>query len=435
MQHKSWYYAGAIVLALALALAWAFAPRPVEVELAPVTQGRFEIGIEEDGKTRLTDRYVVSAPLTGRLQRSSLREGDVVAAGATVATLTPVLPTLLDARTLRELAARVEGAQANIERAAARIARAEVALAQANNELSRSEKLAAQGFVAATRLETDRLAVLAANKEIETSTADRHVATHDLEQARAALGAVRESAAGAGRKVTAGAGRQAGSATPRGLALRAPVAGQVLRVLQSSEATVTLGTPLLELGDISRLEVVAELLTTDAISAQPGSRVVIERWGGPGTLDGRVTRVEPGAFTKVSALGVEEQRVRVLIAITSAGPLWKALGDAYRVSVRIITLARENAIQVPVSAVFPLSAQASTDASGSGNGGNDGNDAAPRHAVFVADGGRARLVPVALGGRNGNMAWLRGTLAPGTQVIVYPPPAVRDGVRIAARKV
>ncbi len=435
MQHKSWYYAGAIVLALALALAWAFAPRPVEVELAPVTQGRFEIGIEEDGKTRLTDRYVVSAPLTGRLQRSSLREGDVVAAGATVATLTPVLPTLLDARTLRELAARVEGAQANIERAAARIARAEVALAQANNELSRSEKLAAQGFVAATRLETDRLAVLAANKEIETSTADRHVATHDLEQARAALGAVRESAAGAGRKVTAGAGRQAGSATPRGLALRAPVAGQVLRVLQSSEATVTLGTPLLELGDISRLEVVAELLTTDAISAQPGSRVVIERWGGPGTLDGRVTRVEPGAFTKVSALGVEEQRVRVLIAITSAAPLWKALGDAYRVSVRIITLARENAIQVPVSAVFPLSAQASTDASGSGNGGNDGNDAAPRHAVFVADGGRARLVPVALGGRNGNMAWLRGTLAPGTQVIVYPPPAVRDGVRIAARKV
>ena len=246
---------------------------------------------------------------------------------------------------------------------------------------------------------------------------------------------MRESAAGAGRKVTAGAGRQAGSATPRGLALRAPVAGQVLRVLQSSEATVTLGTPLLELGDISRLEVVAELLTTDAISAQPGSRVVIERWGGPGTLDGRVTRVEPGAFTKVSALGVEEQRVRVLIAITSAAPLWKALGDAYRVSVRIITLAREIAIQVPVSAVFPLSAQASTDASGSGNGGNDGNDAAPRHAVFVADGGRARLVPVALGGRNGNMAWLRGTLAPGTQVIVYPPPAVRDGVRIAARKV
>jgi HlyD family secretion protein len=191
-----------------------------------------------------------------------------------------------------------------------------------------------------------------------------------------------------------------------------------------------LGTPLLEVGDIAQLEVVAELLTTDALKASPGSRVIIERWGGPGTLEGRVTRVEPGAFTKVSALGVEEQRVRVIVGLTSPAQQWKALGDGYRVSVRIVTLAQDNALQVPVSAVFPLSAQA--DASGPGNG---AADAAPRHAVFVADGGRARLTPVLLGGRNGSMAWLRSTLAPGTQVIVYPPPAVRDGVRVAARKV
>ncbi len=422
MKHKTWYYVIATVLALALALAWAFAPRAVEVEVAPVTQGRFETTIDEDGKTRLADRYVVSAPLAGHLERSHLREGDTVAAGAIVARLTPVLPTLLDARTLRELAARVEAAQANVERAAARIARAEVGLAQANNEVNRSEKLAQQGFVAATKLDTDRLAVLAANKEIDAATADRHVATHDLEQARAALGAVRQSAQGAVRP--------GGTAGPRSFALRAPVAGQVLRVLQGSEATVALGTPLLELGDVSRLEVIAELLTTDAISAAPGSRVFIERWGGPGTLEGRVTRVEPGAFTKVSALGVEEQRVRVVIAIASPAQQWKALGDGFRVSVRIVTLTQDDALLVPVSAVLPLSAQASAAASAAAG---DIQDAG--HAVFVMDAGRARLVPVRLRGRNGSAAWLHSTLAPGTQVIVYPPSTVRDGVRIAARKV
>lgn len=421
MKRKTWTYAVAIVLALALALAWAFAPRAVEVELAPVTQGRFEASIDEDGKTRVADRYVVSAPLAGHLQRSHLREGDAVAAGATVATLTPVLPALLDARTLRELSARVEAAQANLERAAARLARAQVGLAQANNEAGRSEKLAQQGFIAATKLETDRLAVLAATKEIDAASADQHVATHDLEQARAALGAVRQSAQGA-----------APGAGGRGFALRAPVAGQVLRLLQSSEATVALGTPLLELGDVSRLEVIAELLTTDAISATPGSRVRIDRWGGPDSLEGRVTRVEPGAFTKVSALGVEEQRVRVQIALTSPPEQWKALGDGYRVGVRIVTLAQDDAVLVPVSAVFPLSAQGApaVAAAADGNG-----DAAPGHAVFVNDAGRARLVPVALRGRNGSVAWLHSTLEPGTPVIVYPPASVRDGVRIAARKV
>jgi HlyD family secretion protein len=424
MKHKkTWFYAVAIVLALALALAWAFAPRAVEVEMAPLTQGRFETHIDEDGKTRLADRYVVSAPLAGHLQRSPLREGDTVAAGATVATLTPVLPTLLDARTLRELTARVEAAQANLERAAARIARAQVGLAQANNEVSRSEKLAQQGFVAATKLETDRLAVLAATKEIDAATADEHVATHDFDQARAALGAVRQSAQGAVPPQ--------GSTSARSFALRAPVAGQVLRVLQPSETTVALGTPLLELGDVSRLEVIAELLTTDAVSATPGSRVLIERWGGSGTLEGRVTRVEPGAFTKVSALGVEEQRVRVIIAITSPAAQWKALGDGYRVGVRIVTLTQDDALLVPVSAVFPLSPQAAPAAAADANGGT-----APSHAVFVNESGRARLVPVHLRGRNGSVAWLhRSALAPGTAVIVYPPASVRDGVRIAARKV
>ena len=302
MKRKTWAYGAAITVALGLAIAWALAPRPVEVELAKVTQGRFESTIDEDGKTRLAERYIVSAPLSGHLSRITLHEGDTVEANAAVAVLRPVLPALIDERTLRELRARVEGAEANLLRAGTRVERARVALEQARNEARRTEELARQGFVAPTKLDTDRLSALAAQKEVESASAERHVAAHDVEQARAALG-------------TAHPQGQANAAS--GFQVRAPVAGRVLRVLQTNEGNVALGTPLLELGDTSRLEIVAELLTTDALAAQPGSAVIIERWGRPAALQGRVSRVEPGAFTKVSALGVEEQRVRVLINITS----------------------------------------------------------------------------------------------------------------------
>jgi HlyD family secretion protein len=411
MKRKTWFTTAGVGVAMALALAWAFAPRPVEVELAAVTQGRFESTIDEDGKTRLADRYVVSAPLAGRLARITLREGDTVAAEALLATLTPVLPAMQDERTLRELQARVEGAQDNVQRAASRLERAKVALAQAQNEARRTEELAKQGFIAPTKLDSDRLATLGTQREVESALAEQRIATHDLEQARAALGAVRPGAGAA--------------STQRSFAVRAPAAGRVLRVLQASETVVALGTPLLELGDVSRLEIVAELLTTDALAAKPGSRVAIERWGGPATLEGHVRSVEPGAFTKVSALGVEEQRVRVLIDITSPQAAWQALGDGYRVSLRIVTLAEDKAVQVPVSAVFPLPA---------GSAGADA-DATQRFAVFLNDGGRARLVPVVLAARNGSAAWIRSGLMVGQQVIVYPPATVRDDVRVAARKV
>jgi HlyD family secretion protein len=179
------------------------------------------------------------------------------------------------------------------------------------------------------------------------------------------------------------------------------------------------------------MEIVAELLTTDALAALPGHRVMVERWGGPAALGGRVRKVEPAAFTKVSALGVEEQRVRVLIDITSPQSEWKALGDGYRVSVRIVALAKGKAVQVPVSAVFPLPAGAA-DTAGETNG---SPASAARFAVFVADGGRARQVPVQLGARNGSAAWIRSGLTQGAQVIVYPSATVRNGVRVAARKV
>ena len=409
MQRKTAIYAAAALGALVLAAIWAFSPRPVEVEVAAATQGRFEMAVEEDGKTRLAQRYVVSAPLTGRLSRIELREGDAVAAGATLALLAPALPAMLDERSQRELRARLEAAEAGVEGAAARQGRARVALEQARNEASRSEQLAQQSFIAPTRLEADRLAVQAAQREVEAATAERHAAGHEVEQARAALSLVSQSSG-------------ATAATGRSFPVKAPIAGQVLRLLQTSEAVVTLGTPLLEVGDVTQLEVVAELLTSDALAARPGSAVRIERWGGPQALQGRVTRVEPAAFTKVSALGVEEQRVKVLIAITSPAEQWQALGDGFRVGVRIITLAQDKALQVPVSAVFPLPA----DAARPGGAG---------HAVFAFDNGRARLVPVTLAGRNGASAWLRDGLTAGARVIVYPPAAVKDGVRVRERHV
>jgi len=389
---------GAAVLA---ALAWAFAPRPLAVEVAPAATGRYEQAIVEDGRTRLRERYTVTAPLAGQLARITLREGDVVAAGAALAVLTPVLSPMIDERTRAELTGRRGAAEAGVQRAAAAAGQQRVALAQARTELQRSEQLSAQGFIAPTKLDSDRLAVQAAQQGLDAAEQARHVAEHELQVARAALAA-----------------QQAGGGS--GFVLRAPVAGRVLKVAQASEATVALGTPVIEIGDTTQLEVVAELLTTEALQAAPGALVQIDRWGGPGVLAGRVRRVEPAAFTKVSALGVEEQRVNVLIDLTSPPAQWQqagqALGDGYRVGVRILTRVQDGALLVPVSAVFPQPGQTTG------------------MAVFVVDGGRARLKPVTLGGRNGSQAWVQAGLAAGETVIIYPPAGVADGVRVQPRK-
>ena len=194
-----------------------------------------------------------------------------------------------------------------------------------------------------------------------------------------------------------------------------------MRVAQTSETPLAAGTPLLEIGDTRALEIVAELLTTEALQAVPGSSVVIERWGGSGVLSGRVRAVEPAAFTKISALGVEEQRVKVLIDLTSPIEQWQALGDGYRVTVRIVTRSVDQALIVPTSAVFPLP----------GDGMSAHGDSAT--AVFVVQDGRARLRAVDLEARNSQDAWLRRGVQPGEAVVVYPPSAVRDGVRVAVR--
>ena len=376
LNRKTWGWAG-VAVALAAALAWAFAPRPLAVEVAAVTLGPFEQTIEEDGRTRLKDRFSVSAPVAARLARITLREGDAVAAGDTVAVLTPVMSSMVDARSRTEATARLKAAAAGVERAGARIAKARIALQEARLEQDRSEKLAAQGFVAQSRLDSARLAVTSARHELDMADAEREVAVHEQDLAAAAL--------------------QPAAAGPPGrpLNVRSPVSGVVLRVVQPSEATVPAGAALVDIGDPSRMEVLSELLTADAVQAQPGRRVIIERWGGP-PVQGVVRRVEPAAFTKVSALGIEEQRVNVLVDITSPPQAWRVMGDGFRVSVRIVTSSVDQATLVPVGALFPQ---------------GDGM------AVYKLDGHRARVQAVDLAARNASQAWVRGGVAAGDMVV------------------
>lgn len=396
MKLRAIHLAGAAAAVAALGLlAWAFAPRPVEVETAEVAWGAFEQAIEEEGRTRLKERYTVSAPTAARVLRIALKEGDAVRAGDAVALLLPALPAMIDERSTREARARLQAAEAAVAAAQARRERAAVALEEAGLELQRTERLAREGFLAAARLDSARLAADGARRELEAAQAAREMAVQDRVQAAAALLPTAAGGAGGGA-----------------LVLRAPVDGVVLRVAQVSEAMLPAGAALLDIGDPLRMEVVAELLTTDAVQAQPGRRAVVERWGGP-PVAGVVRRVEPGAFTKVSALGVEEQRVRVLVDLVDPPPAWQMMGDGFRVTLRVITQSAPQALRVPVGALFPVA---------------DGG-----MAVYRLDGRHARLQAVELGGRNGREAWVRTGLAAGQRVLVYPPPAVEDGRRVQVR--
>lgn len=385
------------VLVVVGVLAWVFSPEAIEVETATAVKGRFQRTIDEDARTRLLDRYVVAAPIAGNVERISFKEGDVVEVGETVAVILPAVPTMLDARTEQQQKARVATAEAAVDRARARIERNKVAVDQAKGDLSRSEQLATQGFVSTTKLESDRLALKATEKDGETAQQDLHVATHDLDEARAALKQY-----------------QSPSVATRGKSwsVKAPVRGRVLRVVQTSEGTVNVGAALLEIGDLSRIEVVAEMLTADALQLAAGTPVLMERWGGIGTLDGRVRAVDPAAFTKVSALGVEEQRVLVHIDITTPREKWQALGDGFRLSARAVVQDVPEVVKVPVSAVFPV---------------------AGKMAVFVAEGDRVRLSNLEVGARNGIEAWIKSGLNEGAKVVVYPPTRLTDGARIRDR--
>jgi HlyD family secretion protein len=399
--NKDWVRRGGWVLAAVLgagALAWAFKPRPVEVDIGTVTSGAFRKTVDEDGRTRVRDRYVVSAPLAGRLLRVELKAGAPVIRGALLATLIPSAPALLDARTERELRERVGAAEAEELRAKANAERASVALALARSELERATNLAAQGFTSKQSLERGQREVELKGREQDAARFETEAAVHHLATARAALLRLHEDAVGRG--------------TGQQWQILAPVAGRVLRVLQESEAVVSVGTPILEIGDPRNLEVVVDVLTADAAGVAAGAPVELDLGGGAAPLNGRVRLVEPGAFTKVSALGVEEQRVNVVIDFDATPAGVQNLGDAYRVDARILVDSRSDAVIVPTSALFR------------GDGG---------WAVFVVADGRAQLRKVGIGPRSGLAAIVERGLDPGTRVIVYPGDTVRDGVRVEPR--
>jgi HlyD family secretion protein len=386
-----------LVLALVALLGWAFLPSPREVEMATVTQGRFERAVQEDGKTRLRDRYVITAPITGRVARSALKQGDTVTRHMTLALLWPSSPAMLDARSRAEQLAHSGAMQASLAKAQANRERAQAALEQARADLQRSESLALQGFISSTQNETGRLNLRLRDKELESARQEELAARYALEQTRATLGQFTNAPT-------------EGAQAP--FEIKAPVAGKVLKIHQQSEGLVMAGTPLMEIGDPSALEVVLDLLTEEAAQIKPGTLVQLSNWGGPEILEGQVRLVEPAAFTKISALGVEEQRVNAVVDLVSPAAHWKPLGDGFKLDVRVLVQTEAQAIKVPVSALFPQGS---------------------RSALFVVEGGKAHLREVDVVARNGVEAWIKAGLAPGTQVIVYPETELKDGDRVKPR--
>jgi len=383
-------------LAVVGLLVLALRPRSQLVDVGVVHRGALRVTVDEDGTVRVRERHVVSSPLAGTLSRPELKAGDAVQADTVLARLVPVAPPLLDARTRAEVEARARSAADALRQAEASLARARSALELAEHEVERARSLAKAGSISREALDRAEFTSSTRSREVEMAARAADVTRHDLEVARAALLQTRGE----------------GPATQQEWKVTAPVRGVVLRVLQESEGVVQPGTPLFELGDLDALEVVADLLTTDAVAVRPGQEVLIERWGGDKTLHARVRRVEPSAFTKVSALGVEEQRVNVLADLTDAAETRVGLGDRYRVQVRVVTVDAPDVLLVPTGAAFRQ-----------GTG----------WAVFTIEDGRAHLRRVELGWRNDTEAEVLSGLTAGQRVALYPGEALRDGTRVESR--
>lgn len=383
----------AIVAIAAVGLAVVMRPSPVPVDAVTIQRGALRVTLTEEGETRVADRFVVSAPLAGRVLRLELRAGDAVVANRTiVARLLPAAPALLDTRTRAELTARVQAADAAAAQARAELARVSAEHAQAERVHARSQALAKAGAISQERLESEALAAQTLRNAQASAEAGVRAAESELRRARASL-------------------LPSHSGTARGAAieLRSPIDGAVLRRVRESEAVVAQGEPLIEIGDVSRLEVVADFLSSDAVRIAPGQLAVIDRWGGGTSLRARVRLVEPSGFTKISALGVEEQRVNVVLDVEDPREAWTRLGDRYRVEVQVVIWEAADVVLAPVSSLVRQ-----------GEG----------WAVFVVANDVARLQPVTLGQRNDSHAEIASGLEPGMQAIVYPGDAVADGVRM-----
>ena len=369
-------------------------PGAVAVDVAAVSRGPLAVTIDEEGRTRVRERFVVTAPVTGRILRIELEPGDRVARGDVLARVQPESPPLLDARSRAEAAAAVESAQASLGHARAEEQRARAALAQAQRELARTRRLTTAGVTTAQDLEAREADVSLAEEVANAATFAVRAAFAEVERAKARA-ATSVSAVGGGAVV-----------------VKAPVDGVVLQRLRESESLVPAGEPLIEIGDPREIEIVTDLLSTDAVRVTPGARAMIEQWGGETALAATVRRIEPAGFTKVSALGVEEQRVNVVLDFVDEGEGCALLGDAYRVETRIVLWEAPNVLKVPTNALFRDNSQ---------------------WGVYVARGGRARRTIVEIGHQTAQEAEVLDGLTEGARVIVHPGDLVHDGTRIANR--
>jgi HlyD family secretion protein len=390
MRHWRVFAFAVIVAIIFVAALW---PEAVEVDVTRVTRGPMQVTIDEEGETRVRDRFVVSAPVAGRLQRIELEPGDRVAKGRTVlARLMPPPPTLLDARTQAELGAAVAAATAALGQGRAERERAASTLARAQSSLRRQRELASAGLISQDELEAAEAAVRGAQEALRAA---------DFQVARTE-----------GELATARARLQRPGSTGRSTEVRSPIDGVVLKRLRESESIVQVGEPLVEVGDANDLEVVADLLSTDAVRVKRGDPVLLEQWGGGRALQGKLRRVEPSGFMKVSALGVEEQRVNVIIDFIDPADAARALGDAYRIEVRIVVWQANDALKVPVGALFRR---------------GDG------WAVFVIEGDRAVPRAVTVEQRNSAEAHIAG-LGEGERLVLHPPDTLEDGARVIERQ-
>ncbi len=390
---------------LLAALAYAFWPRPVLVDLGAVQREPMTVTIDEEARTRVREAYVVSAPVAGRLLRVAVEPGDSVQQGqSTIARMLPANPPALDFRTREEGKALVSAAEAALWVAQADLDKAVADKELAVEALRRARALRAEGLL--SQAELDEAQRNYSSVDATLRAARSAIAQRDAELATARARLISFTSAAAAQDGEAG---EMGPAIP----IRAPVSGQVLQVMQESETIVSAGTPLVEIGDTTNdLEVVVELLSTDAVKVSPGDRVSIVKWGGSHELNGVVERVEPWGFTKYSALGVEEQRVNAVIQFTDPVAQRAALGHGYRVEVRIVVWETADALVVPSSALFRQAGEWS---------------------VFVVEDGRVQRVPVGVGHNNGVQAEILEGLDAGQSVVLYPAPSLEDGSRVAQR--
>jgi HlyD family secretion protein len=385
----------AVAAGLVVALAAGLWPKPLSVEIAEVSRAPLTVSVLEEGKTRIRHRYVISPPIAGFLTRIDLRPGAHIERGKTVlATIEPEMSGFLDPRVLAETEARLKSAEATQKQRQAQVDQTVAALDLANKDLGRMDSLHRTGAISPQDWDATQNRVQMRERELHAAQFALQVADFDVAQAKAALTQVQSP--------------QSDKSQP--LTLMAPVDGYVLNVYEENARVVNAGQPLMEVGDPQDLEAEIELLTSDAVAVRPGDVAFIEHWGGNKPLRAQVSLVEPGAYTKVSALGVEEQRVKVRVEFLESPPAGMELGDRYRVEARIVVWQNDNTLQIPTAALF-----------------RRGND----WMTFVIQGGKAHLQKVDIGHNNGTAAEVRAGLTANDKVIVHPADVVRDGSSVA----